>query len=80
MKNYGGGGDIAVPFLTSTLDVGEWSALPPGKEFPRTQCMVGRAGPRAGLDAVQERKLSRSCRNNIVSAVIKIQSNIIRKH
>jgi hypothetical protein len=39
METYGGGGNIAPPFLTSALDGGEWSAshptrLPPGKKSP----------------------------------------------
>jgi hypothetical protein len=39
VKIYGGSGDIAPPFLTLTLDGGEWSALtpaalPPRKEVP----------------------------------------------
>jgi hypothetical protein len=36
METYGGSGDIGSPFLTSALDGGESSALPPGKEPPVT--------------------------------------------
>jgi hypothetical protein len=34
MKTYAGSGGIVKTFLTSALDEGEWSALPPGKEPP----------------------------------------------
>jgi hypothetical protein len=46
-------------FLTSTLVRGEWSAsrpgrLTPGERGPRTHCIGGRMGPRAGLDDVEK--------------------------
>jgi hypothetical protein len=62
MKTYGGSGVIALPFLTSTLDGGEWSASHPGRFTPRkrapgTHWIGGWVGPRAGLDDVEKRKV-----------------------
>jgi hypothetical protein len=56
MKTYGSGG-IALPFLSSALDGGEWSAsrsdsLHPGK-LPWCNWVDGLVDPRVGLDAVQ---------------------------
>jgi hypothetical protein len=47
---------------TSALDGGEWSASHPGRFTPReraagTHWIGGWVGPRAGLDAVVERKI-----------------------
>jgi hypothetical protein len=49
-----------VPFLTSALDGGEWSAscychFTPCKIFPSIHWIGGWAGPRAGLDPVEKR-------------------------
>jgi hypothetical protein len=50
-------------FLNSALEGGEWSAprparaLPPDKEPPRTHCIGGWEGPRAGLDAEARGKI-----------------------
>jgi hypothetical protein len=49
--------------LTSGLVGGKWSASRPGRFIPGetapgTHCAGGCVGPRAGLDAVQERKIS----------------------
>ena len=48
-------------FLTSTLDEGEWSTyglgcLSPRGKPPGTHQMGGWVAPRAGLDALEERK------------------------
>jgi hypothetical protein len=50
--------------FTSALDGGEWSALRPGRFTPRewapgTHWIGGWVGPRAGLDAVEKRKILR---------------------
>jgi hypothetical protein len=55
-----GSGGIAPPFLTSALDGGEWSASRPYRIIPRerapgTHWVGGWVGPRAGLDAVEEK-------------------------
>jgi hypothetical protein len=47
--------------LTSALAGGEWSASRPGrfipeKRAPRTHCIGGWVGPRAGLHVVEKRK------------------------
>jgi hypothetical protein len=57
-----GGGGIALPFLTSGLDGGEWSAsrpcrFTPGEIAPSTHWRGGWVGPRAGLDYVEKRKI-----------------------
>jgi hypothetical protein len=51
-----------LPFLTSALDEGEWSALRPGRFTPREiapriHWIGGWVGPRVGLDAVKKRKI-----------------------
>jgi hypothetical protein len=61
---YGSRG-IAPPFLTSTLDGGEWTAfrpcrLTPGTPPPCTHCIGGWVGPRVGLDAAEDRKIFNS--------------------
>jgi hypothetical protein len=55
-------GGVAPPLLTSALDGGEWSASRPGrftrkKRVPGTHWIGGLVNPRAGLDAVEERKI-----------------------
>jgi hypothetical protein len=52
---------IAPPFLTSTLDVSEWSCSRPCRFTPRergpsTHWIGGWVGPRAGLDALEKKK------------------------
>jgi hypothetical protein len=56
-----GSGGIAPPFLTSTLDGGEWLAsrsshFTPGEKAPGTHRIGGWVGPRTGLDDVERRK------------------------
>jgi hypothetical protein len=52
MKTYKGSGGIDLPFLTSTLDGGDWSASRPGRLATGTHWIGGWVGRRAGLDAV----------------------------
>jgi hypothetical protein len=52
----------APPFLTSTLDAGEWSdsrsdRFTPGYKATGTHWTGGWEGPRTGLDAVEARKI-----------------------
>jgi hypothetical protein len=61
MKTYGGVDVYIHIFLTSALVGGEWSAsrpdrFIPGERAPDTHWIGGWMGPRAGLDAVVERK------------------------
>jgi hypothetical protein len=61
MKTWESGG-IAPPFPTSIVDGGELSAsrpghLTPGETAMGTHCVCGWAGPTAGLDAVEKRKI-----------------------
>jgi hypothetical protein len=54
---------IATPFLTSTLDEGEWSASSPGRFTSGeivscTHWIRGSVGPRAGLDVMEKRNNS----------------------
>jgi hypothetical protein len=56
-ENVWGCGGIAAPFLSSTLDRGEWSVscpgrFPPGERAPGTHWIGGWMGPRAGVDAL----------------------------
>jgi hypothetical protein len=53
--------DIALPFLTSSIDGGEWSAscpgrFTPGERAPDTHWIRGWVDPRAGLNVVEKRK------------------------
>jgi hypothetical protein len=68
MKEYGVVEVQFDAFLTSALDGGEWSASHPGRFTPRerapgTHWIGGWMGPRAGLDAVVNRKIPSPCRN-----------------
>jgi hypothetical protein len=60
MKTWGSGG-IAPTFLTLALEGGEWSASRPGRftpgEIATGAYWLGWVGPRAGLDAVEKRKI-----------------------
>jgi hypothetical protein len=60
---------VAPPFLTSALDGSEWLASSTGRFTPRerasgTHWIEGWVGPRAGLDAVEKRKISRPSRES----------------
>jgi hypothetical protein len=62
MKAYWGVAVYIHPFLTSALYEGEWSASRPDRftsreVVPGTHWIGGWAGPRAGLDAVEKRKI-----------------------
>jgi hypothetical protein len=64
-----GSGGIAPPFLTSALDGGEWSASRPcrfnsGEEALVNHWIGGWVGPRAGLDAVEKRKILHCRKSN----------------
>jgi hypothetical protein len=68
MKKYGGMDVHIDVLLTSELDAGKWSASRRGSFTPRgipppfgTHWIGGCVCPRAGLNAVQERKNSCSC-------------------
>jgi hypothetical protein len=68
MKAYGGEG-ISPLFLTSILDAGKWSALRPGcftpeETAPGTHWIGGWVGASVGLHAVEESKISCSCRES----------------
>jgi hypothetical protein len=68
METYGDEG-ISPPFLSSALAVGELSASHPGRFTPRerapgTHWLRGWVVPRAGLDAVEYRKISCLCRES----------------
>jgi hypothetical protein len=56
MKTYGGVKVCLHLCLTSTLDVAEWQISSPENRTPRTKCMQGWVGLRAGLDTVGKRK------------------------
>jgi hypothetical protein len=58
---------MALPFLAQALDGGEWSPLcsghfTPGERAPCTHLMEDWVAPRAGLDAVEKRTISYTCR------------------
>jgi hypothetical protein len=60
-RNVWRSGGTAPPFLTSTLDGGEWSASRPAsftpvERAPGIHWIGGRVDPRAGLDDVEKRK------------------------
>jgi hypothetical protein len=66
MKIYGGVDVLIHVFLTSALVGDEWSAsrccrFTPRETAPGNHCMGGRVGRRAGLGAVEERKISCIC-------------------
>jgi hypothetical protein len=48
---------MAPSFLTLTLDGGGWSVLQSGETGPSNVRLGGCVGPRAGLDAMKERKI-----------------------
>jgi hypothetical protein len=57
------------PFLTSTLDGGEWSVsrscrFTPGEGAPSTHCLIGWVGPEVHLDAIEKRNMSYPCRKS----------------
>jgi hypothetical protein len=59
----------APPFLTTASDGGEWSAtltscFTPREIAPGTHWIGGWVGPRAGLDAVEKRRISCPCRES----------------
>jgi hypothetical protein len=60
MKTYGGSSSIAPPILTLALDVDQLSASCPAtlplERVPSTHWTGGWVGPKAGLDAVENRK------------------------
>jgi hypothetical protein len=63
MNTYGGGGGLAPPFLTSSPGGDEWSAsrlghITPGERAPSTYWIGGWVCPKAGLDAMEKRKIS----------------------
>jgi hypothetical protein len=60
---------ITQPFLTSALDRGEWSAsrlgrFNPGERAPGIHFIGGWMGSKAGLDAMEKRKISCFCRES----------------
>jgi hypothetical protein len=60
---------MASPFLTSALVEDEWLASRPQPLYPRKRAIgthwIGSwVGPRAGLDAMEKRKISFSCRRS----------------
>jgi hypothetical protein len=68
VKTWGSGG-VAPSSFTSALDVGGWSAsrpsrFTPGESVPGTRRIRGWSGSRAGLDAVEWRRISCPCRES----------------
>jgi hypothetical protein len=64
-----GNGGIARLFLTSVLDGGEWSTSIPGRFTPGeralgTHWIEGWMGPRAGVEAMEKRKISCPCQES----------------
>jgi hypothetical protein len=60
--NMYGGGNSAPPFLTTSLDGGEWSAsrpyyFTPRERIPGTHSLGGSVGPRAGLEDLEKSKV-----------------------
>jgi hypothetical protein len=69
MKTYGGVDVYIHVFFTSALVGGEWSASRPSRftpeeRAPGNQWIGGWVGPRAGLDAMEERIISCLCRES----------------
>jgi len=69
MKTYWGAEVWLPAFLTSALDGGELSASRPGRFTPKerapgTHWIAGWVVPRAGLDAVVNRKIPSPCRDS----------------
>jgi hypothetical protein len=61
----GGGRGIAAPFLTSTLNGGEWSSSCPYRFASRRKSLQYPLDRRlAGMNAVESRKISRPCRES----------------
>jgi hypothetical protein len=58
MKTCGGSGITAPLFLTSALDGDEWSPSRPGERALGSYWLGRWVGPRAGLNAVEKRKIS----------------------
>jgi hypothetical protein len=65
MKMYGGVEILLLPFSISALDDGQWSSRPgrftPWETAPGTHCIRGSVDSRAGLNAVENRKISCIC-------------------
>jgi hypothetical protein len=61
IEDVWGSEGIAPPFLNSSLDGGEWLAWRPILFTSSTHCIRGWMGPRAGLDAMENRKISHLC-------------------
>jgi hypothetical protein len=60
---------MALPFFTSALHAGEWSASHPGRVTPKeispgTHYIGGWVGPGAGSDAVETANISCPCRES----------------
>jgi hypothetical protein len=68
MKTWGSG-SIALDTLSRSTSGGEWSVSCPGRfnlweRTPGIHCIGGWVGPRGGMDTVEKRKISRSCRKS----------------
>ena len=60
------------PFLTSALEGGGWSALPPGKNPPVPIAQEAVWPPKAVLDSPQSKNVSRPCNcSSVVQSVAK---------
>jgi hypothetical protein len=63
-----GSGGVASLFLTSAIDGGEWwtsrpSHFTPGVRDPGIRCVGGWMDLKAGLDAIEKRRICCPCRN-----------------
>jgi hypothetical protein len=65
MKTYGGIEGITPPFLTSALDISEWSDSSSSRFNLGTLWIRGWVSPRDGLDAVDWTQRSCPCRKSI---------------